>query len=189
MHRYPLLFWQPHPDYLKLLSAYPFGKKILIVLNYAIWLFLFYVSYRLIRSSPNFFGQILLATVVSEVIERWLKNKIYWKRPMFVRHDSTPTGLVDKWYKTGSFPSGHTIKATFFFLFILQSQVINPTAYLGITGFLILFRVVIGFHYPIDILGGMVIGLVAWMPVHLIHFPMVFNNIIKLVFNFVFFIK
>ena len=189
MHRPRLLFWQPRHDLLKAVSKSHLGRKILIFFNYAIWLFLFYVSFLLIRHQTNLFGQILLATIVSEIIERWLKSKIYWKRPMFVRHDSTPVGLVDRWYKTGSFPSGHTIKAAFFFLFVLETQVISPSLFLSITGILIAFRVIIGFHYPIDILGGIIIGIISWIPIHLVYFPPSFNNIIRLIFNFVFFIK
>ncbi|MBP9817132.1 phosphatase PAP2 family protein [Candidatus Shapirobacteria bacterium] len=184
-----VFFWQPKTDFLRLLNLSSLGKKILIVLNYSIWFFLFYVSYRLIRFQTNIFWQILFATIAGEIVERLVKSKIYWRRPLFVRHDKLPDGLVKGWYKTGSFPSGHTIKAVYFLLFILQYQSSSPTLFLLVTVPLLLFRVLIGFHYPIDLLGGGLIGIVLWQATHTLVAPAYLNDIIKTIFNFVFFIK
>lgn len=181
-----LLFWQPRQDYLRLLTSTIPGRIILVICNYAIWFFLFYISFSLIKFNVNIFWQILFATISAEIVEKVLKSKIYWKRPMFTRHDRTPPGLVDKWYQTGSFPSGHTIKAVFFLLFCLQYQVFNPVTFLAVVIPLLFFRVLIGFHYPIDMLGGLFIGLIIWFANSWYTFPSLINQLVKLIFDTLF---
>lgn len=183
-----IFFWQPRNDYLRLMTKNTFGKKSLIILNYLIWLFLFYISYLLIKSQTNIFWQILLATIIAEIFERLIKAKVFWKRPLFKRKDPVPDGLVKKWYETGSFPSGHTSKAVFFLLFIIQYQTINPMLFLAVTVPLLFFRVMVGFHYPIDLLGGLVVGLTSWILVHQLVFPPFLVESIRRIFNFVFLI-
>ncbi len=183
-----ILFWQPQRDYLRSLSHTLWGKKTLVVLNYLIWFYLFYVSYRLIKTDANIFWQIAIACIIAEVIERLLKAKIFWKRPLFEHRDQIPPGLVKKWYQTGSFPSGHTSKAVFFFLFILHYHVMSPIIYLLITIPLLLFRVLVGFHYPIDMLGGLIVGISSWLVVYQLTFPRFLIESIHKIFNFVFFI-
>jgi membrane-associated phospholipid phosphatase len=90
---------------------------------------------------------------------------------------------VERWYKTGSFPSGHTMKAVFFLLFILQYQVFSPVIYLLITISLLSFRVLAGFHYPIDMLGGLVLGLSIWLTTYRLQFPPFLVNFIRTIFN------
>lgn len=182
-------FWQPKTDYLRLLSSTLFGRYLLILLNYSIWIFFFYLSYLLIKNNFLTFWQLLFATLLAETIERTIKKKKYWQRPMFLRHDQTPIGLVDKWYHSGAFPSGHTIKATFFFLFIIQTPVFSLPLFLLICLSLLIFRIMVGFHYPIDILGGAIIGIIIWLPVHLINFSPSFNLYLQTIFNTIFFIK
>ncbi|MFA4826912.1 MAG: phosphatase PAP2 family protein [Candidatus Shapirobacteria bacterium] len=184
-----IFFWQPRRDFLKLLLSFNFGSKLLLILNYLIWPFLFLVCFLIIKSSANYFWQILTAVVIGEIIERFCKNKFFWKRPLYLKKDQTPTGLVKRWYETGSFPSGHTTKATYFFLLILQTQVFNPVLYLVLTVPLLLFRVLAGFHYPIDVLGGIIIGTLLWLATHQLIFPLLLVEIIRTIFNFVFFIK
>jgi membrane-associated phospholipid phosphatase len=179
-------FWQPRHDFLRLLTSTVTGRIILVICNYAIWLFLFYISFSLIKFNINIFWQILFATIIAEIIEKVLKSKIFWKRPMFVRHDQTPPGLVDKWYQTGSFPSGHTIKAVFFFLFCLQYHVFIPGAFLAIVTPLLFFRVLIGLHYPIDMFGGLLIGVIIWAANSWYTFPYLINQLIKLIFDTLF---
>jgi membrane-associated phospholipid phosphatase len=179
-------FWQPQFDFLKYFETTAFGKAIVVVLNYLIWAFLFYISYLLIRSNTNIFWQLLVATLIGEVVEKYGKSHALWRRPLYQRNDSTPVGLVDRWYKTGSFPSGHTIKAVFFFLFVLQYPVFSPTAFLLITTPLLFFRILIGFHYPLDMLGGTLIGFLIWFSTHQITFPETLTNIVRVIFNFIF---
>lgn len=183
------IFWQPRLDFLKLLNRRPIGRVFVIVANYFIWFFLFYISYLLIRFNTNIFWQILAATIIGEIIEKYGKNHAIWRRPLYQRNDTTPVGLVDRWYKTGSFPSGHTIKAAFFFLFLLQYPVFNPTLYLLVVSPLLFFRILIGFHYPLDMLGGAIVGWSIWLVSRQIYFPPFLTSIIHTIFNFVFLIK
>ena len=189
MNKKSPLFWQPHTDYLRLLASSKIGRPLLVFLNYVIWLFFFYLSYLLIRSNFIIFWQLLLATFFAELIERSVKKKIFWRRPMFLRHDVTPPGLVDNWYRTGSFPSGHTIKVAFFCLFLIQYPVFSLPIFLLICSFLLMFRILVGFHYPIDILGGLIIGFLIWIPIHLINFSSSLNYYLQIAFNTFFFIK
>jgi len=184
-----ILFWQPTTDYLRWFQENILGKKILIILNYIIWLFFFYLSYLLIKNNSNVFWQILFATIIAEVVERFVKSKVSWRRPMFEHKDKTPVGLVDSWYKTGSFPSGHTIKAIYFLLFILQYGVFSPLIFAVVVVPLLTFRIIVGFHYPIDMLGGIIIGILVWLFSAWIVLPLFLTQIVKNIFNFVFFIK
>jgi membrane-associated phospholipid phosphatase len=183
------LFWQPKTDYLRFFSSTKFCRRLLIFLNYAIWLFFFYLSYLLIKNDFAIFWRLFFITLLAEIIERLIKKKVFWRRPMFLRHDQTPTGLVDKWYRSGAFPSGHTIKATFFFLFLIQYPVFSLPLFLIICLSLLFFRVLVGFHYPIDLLGGILIGFLIWLPCHLINLNIFINPLLKLIFNTIFLIN
>lgn len=105
---------------------------------------------------------------------------------MFLRKDPVPPGLVKKWYETGSFPSGHTTKAMFFCLFLFQYGILTPIYFLIVLPLLI-FRVIIGFHYPIDILGGVVIGFFVWFISSQLQMPPFFNQLIHDIFSFAFY--
>jgi len=190
-------FWQSQISIFKKLNSSKFGQNLIIILNYLIWVFLFFISFLLIKKDINTFWQILPATVLSEFIEKFFKNKIYWKRPIYKQAKAQspaggqvklPKGLVQSWYNTGSFPSGHTVKAVYFFLFSLQYKIFNPFLYLLITIPLIFFRILVGFHYPIDILGGLIIGPIIWLLIHQINFPPFLLNLTQIIFNKLFFI-
>lgn len=188
--RHPaFLFWQPSTDYLRLLSSSNFGRKILIFLNYTIWLFFFYLSYLLIKHDFSFFWLLLLTTLLAEIIERFIKKKFFWPRPMFLRHDQTPAGLVDKWYRAGAFPSGHTIKATFFLLFIISVPVFPLWLFFLIVIPLLWFRVLVGFHYPIDILGGIIIGVLIWLLIFSLKIYTPIDPYLNYIFNTIFLIN
>ncbi len=186
MKRDHFLFWQPKRDILRFLNRSTFGRLFIIIFNYSIWLFLFYLSLKLVKYNPNIFWQLFVATFIGEIVEKYGKSHALWRRPLFQRHDSTPIGLVDSWYKTGSFPSGHTIKATFFFLFILQYHQFNPLAFLAIVIPLLFFRILIGFHYPLDILGGALIGFTIWLLSHQFTAPFFLIELVRIVFNTIF---
>lgn len=189
MNKNNLLFWQPKTDYLRLMSSSQIGRLLLIFLNYAIWIFFLYLSYLLIKNNFTIFWQLLIATLVAEIIEKIGKKKNLWPRPMFVRHDNTPFGLVDGWYRTGAFPSGHTMKATIFLLFLVNLPVFYLPLFLLICLPLLFFRVLVGFHYPIDVVGGAILGVIIWFPSHMITVPQSLNYLPQLIFNTLFFIK
>lgn len=181
-----ILFWQSKKDFLIIFDHDFWGEISLIFLNYSIWVFFFFVSFKLICFDINFFGRLFIATIIAETIERILKKKCFWIRPMFHRRQKAPKGLVNNWYYSGSFPSGHTMKATFFFLFVISTQVLSLPIFLLVVVPLLTFRVLSGFHYPIDIIGGIVIGFLLWFLTKGLIFPTVFNNFIQTIFNFIF---
>jgi len=186
MTRSGILFWQPKFDFLNYLQSTPQGRLLIVILNYLIWVFMFITAFLLVKNDINSFWQILIATIFGETIEKIIKSKAYWGRPMFKRHHQVPSGLVKSWYFTGSFPSGHTLKTTFFFLFILQYSVANPVLFLAITLPLLIFRVLVGFHYPIDLIGGAAIGVFAWLITRFLVFPDSLNQIALFAFNIFF---
>lgn len=181
-----IFFWQPHSDILALLNQSFFGKTIVVILNYLIWIFLFYISFLLIRFQTNIFWQLLFATILGEIIERYGKSHALWRRPLFQRNDSTPIGLVDSWYKTGSFPSGHTIKAIFFLLFLIQYPVFPVSSYLLLVTPLLIFRVLVGFHYPLDMIGGIIFGIFCWLLSHQVSVSSQLTTTVRVIFNFIF---
>lgn len=184
-----VLFWQPKRDFLVIFDHSFWGEISLIVLNYSIWLFFFFVSFKLINFDINFFGRLFIATLMAEVIERFLKKKRIWIRPMFHQRQVAPKGLVNNWYYSGSFPSGHTMKTTFFLLFVISTGVMSLPLFLLVVVPLLTFRVLVGFHYPIDILGGIIFGVILWFLTSKLFFPTDLNNFINIIFNFVFFLK
>lgn len=184
-----ILFWQPHKDYFKILSTNLIGHFMLIISNYIIWFFLFYISYLLIRKDITIFGQLLFATILGEIIEKYLKTKKTWFRPAAKNNNKIPKGLIKHWYTNGSFPSGHTIKSIFFFLFILQTQVFNPALYCAIVIPLLSFRVFAGLHYPIDVFGGAIIGAILFIVSLPVILPPFINNLVQKIFNFIFYVR
>lgn len=172
-----IFFWQPKFDYFHSLSSSQSGRRLLVVSNYSIWLFFLIISFLLINHDPAVLWQLFIATFISEIIEKFLKTKCFWPRPFCRRHHTPPKGLITSWYLKGSFPSGHTIKVAFFFLFILYYPVISPELFLLITSPLIFFRVISGFHYPVDVIGGGIIGLAIGSAVRLLPSPDFFTTI------------
>ncbi|HAP37648.1 hypothetical protein A2410_02915 [Candidatus Shapirobacteria bacterium RIFOXYC1_FULL_38_24] len=178
-----IFFWQSKFDLLSYLQSRKYGDLLIVILNYSIWLFLAIVSFILVKHDANIFWQLFAATLVCEILERYLKSKKFWSRPIFQKRQHLPPGLVERWYKTGSFPSGHTMKAVFFLFFILQYQVFSPVIYLLITIPLLSFRVFAGFHYPIDMIGGFFLGLSIWLTTYRLQFPSFLVNFIRTIFN------
>lgn len=163
-----MLFWQPSFDLLKIINKFRYSTHLMIFLNYFIWIFFVFISFLLVFKDINSLWQLFVCTLFGEIIEKFGKSHALWKRPFFKRHNHVPTGLVESWYETGSFPSGHTLKATYFFLFALQYQIISPIVFLIIVIPLLSFRVLVGFHYPIDMIGGAIFGFILWFLVKMI---------------------
>jgi undecaprenyl-diphosphatase len=185
-----LLFWQPTVDWFKVISQKKHGNFFLVFFNYFLWLFLFCVSYKLIKQDINLFWQLLFATIISEIIEKFLKKQVLWRRPIHLRDNCVPNGMIQSCYKHGSFPSGHSIKIAFFFVFLLQNPSTFPLLpYSIVTLFLAFSRVVLGLHYPIDLLGGFIIGGILGMSIGQVNFPIFLIEFIRPIFNFIFFIK
>ncbi len=96
-----------------------------------------------------------LSGLVGTLLYKWLKGKTLRPRPYEVHQDIWLTGTpLDKF----SFPSGHTLHAVVFGLVAINyfpqlSIIVVPfTAMVGLS------RVVLGLHYPSDVLAGALIG-------------------------------
>jgi len=88
--------------------------------------------------------------------------RLVWYRPRpFISHQ---VNLLVEHSASGSFPSGHSV-----FLFTLAMAIFFFNKKIGIIFFALSFlvglaRVFIGFHYPLDIFGGFIIGVFsAWL--------------------------
>lgn len=96
-----------------------------------------------------------IAGLIGTLVYKWLKGKTLRPRPYEVRQDIWLTGKpLDKF----SFPSGHTLHAVVFGLVALGYY---PHLLMIVVPFTImvgLSRVVLGLHYPSDVLAGAGIG-------------------------------
>lgn len=96
-----------------------------------------------------------LVGLVGVVLYKWLKHKLTRHRP-FVVHDGIRLGAVP--LDENSFPSGHTLHAVGF---TIVATSYYPYLALLLIPFAIavaLSRVVLGLHYPTDVLAGAAIG-------------------------------
>lgn len=100
---------------------------------------------------------ILLTGFCGTLVYKWLKGKTQRPRPYQVLQDVWMTGKPLDYF---SFPSGHTLHAVIFSLMTiayfpaLASIVVIFSLLVGAS------RVVLGLHYPSDVLAGALIGAV-----------------------------
>jgi undecaprenyl-diphosphatase len=96
-----------------------------------------------------------LAGLAGTLVYKWLKGRTLRPRPYEVRQDIWLTGTpLDKF----SFPSGHTLHAVVFSMVVLSYYPALSIVVLLFTVMVGLSRVVLGLHYPSDVLAGALIG-------------------------------
>ena len=106
-------------------------------------------------SAPRFLVQTALTAVVGIVVYKQLKRRLVRERP-FVTHGEIVCGTapLDRY----SFPSGHTLHAVSFTL-LYSTHVPEMLIVMAPFGFLVAAsRVVLGLHYPSDVVVGGAIG-------------------------------
>ena len=121
-------------------------------------------------------GHITVAGLVCILIYSQLKNRLVRKRPFISFPDiHAHTAPLDKY----SFPSGHTMNAVNFA--VLFTWAYPPLAYIVIPfAFLVaLSRVILGMHYPTDVVVGAALGIIlSWTS--LLLFPLgMFANVLN----------
>lgn len=97
----------------------------------------------------------LIAGLSGTLIYKWLKHRTSRPRPFQVRQDVLLSGMPLDYF---SFPSGHTLHAVAFGMVAVQHY---PQLFPIVYPFVILVgmsRVVLGLHYPSDVLAGAAIG-------------------------------
>ncbi|MDO9366761.1 MAG: phosphatase PAP2 family protein [Methylotenera sp.] len=115
------------------------------------------VGILLIKSSEGLQPvlHMLAAGLTGTLLYKWLKGKTLRPRPFEVRQDICLTGTpLDKF----SFPSGHTLHAVVFSVVALNYYPQLSIILVPFTIMVALSRVVLGLHYPSDVLAGALIG-------------------------------
>lgn len=98
-----------------------------------------------------------IAGLVGTMLYKWLKGKTLRPRPYEVHQDIWLSGTpLDKF----SFPSGHTLHAVIFTLAALEYYPELSIILITFTIMIGLSRVVLGLHYPSDVIAGALIGTV-----------------------------
>jgi undecaprenyl-diphosphatase len=98
---------------------------------------------------------IVITGLLGTLVYKWLKGKTLRPRPYQVLQDVWLTGKPLDYF---SFPSGHTLHAV---TFTCMTLAYFPSLALLVIPFSIMVamsRVVLGLHYPSDVLAGAVIG-------------------------------
>lgn len=100
---------------------------------------------------------ITLTGLIGTLLYKWLKGKTLRPRPYQVLQDVWLTGKPLDYF---SFPSGHTLHAA---VFSCMTLAYYPSLAILVIPFSLMVaasRVVLGLHYPSDVLAGAVIGAV-----------------------------
>ena len=97
----------------------------------------------------------LAAGLTGTLIYKWLKHKTHRPRPFQVRQD---VWVIGKPLDHFSFPSGHTLHAVAFTMVAMHYY--PPLAVILVPFMLMIAmsRVILGLHYPSDVLAGASIG-------------------------------
>jgi undecaprenyl-diphosphatase len=99
----------------------------------------------------------LAAGLTGTLIYKWLKAKTHRPRPYQVRQD---VWVVGKPLDHFSFPSGHTLHAVAFGLVALFYYPVLAFLLIPFIVMVAMSRVILGLHYPSDVLAGAAIGYV-----------------------------
>ena len=121
------------------------------------------VWYVLVAALPLVYGRpglrpalvMAVTGLVGILIYKWLKSRLVRERP-FIRHPGITLAMppLDRY----SFPSGHTLHAVSFTWLAVERFPELAWVLVPLTGLIAGSRVVLGLHYPSDVLAGGAIG-------------------------------
>ena len=122
------------------------------------------IWYGLIAALPLFFGrhgavvalQMAVSGLAGLLLYRYLKRRFVRERPFITHTTITRAGVpLDRF----SFPSGHTLHAVCFTILAVSGVPVLAFVLVPLAVTIALSRVVLGLHYPSDVLVGALIGL------------------------------
>lgn len=100
-------------------------------------------------------GRMLLAGAAALVLYKWLKARTTRSRPCAQDHQIEPrVAPLDEY----SFPSGHTLHAVSFTLVAVYHYPALGPLLIPFAALVALSRIVLGLHYPSDVLAGALLG-------------------------------
>jgi len=146
-----ILFWQPTD----------FGTNSLLFFfsHWFSWLVIFGLSGWWLWKRR--YGRIIsfwILLITSVILEIFVKHFSPWWRP-FLSTGHTPPGWVSS-YSQGSFPSGHAIRAVIILFYAWKID--HRLFWILLPGMILvnLGRILFALHYPVDIIGGVALGLI-----------------------------
>jgi len=121
------------------------------------------VWYVTIGALPLIYGRAALRAslvlavtgLIGILIYKWLKGRLLRERP-FIRHPGITLAMppLDRY----SFPSGHTLHAVSFTWLTVERFPELAWIFVPLAGLIAASRMVLGLHYPSDVLAGAAIG-------------------------------
>lgn len=127
--------------------------------SFVFWMFT--VTFLLIFNQWLFAAKFTAGTIISMIVEYATKLLYKEKRPDF--KDVKPTSLFEKFQEGGSFPSGHSANISLFTTLLYLQYGFVPLTMLFVVMTLLtgLSRMYLKRHYPKDVLGGYILGVVV----------------------------
>jgi undecaprenyl-diphosphatase len=120
--------------------------------------YLLIVAMPMLTTSPTPTAAVQMAVtgLVASGLQTLLKTSLARERP-FVTSPAIACGIppLDRY----SFPSGHTLHAVCFTTIAVHHVPVLAWILVPFTGLVMASRVILGFHYPSDVVAGAVVGL------------------------------
>lgn len=122
-------------------------------------LVVFSMTLFLVRRNPRLLWVLFLAAILGTVVVHGLKEWMLVKRPPAIL-PAEQINVIGTPHKAVSFPSGHTTAAFTLvaLLCLLQIRLYWKAALVAAAALVGVSRIVVGVHWPMDVLGGVLIG-------------------------------